>query len=192
MTKSQRAITARKEHTMKRKGTCMVAGMMWLVLLLGITAAPGLAQQPAQPGQTASEPPAAETVEQEVQLTRTAIQIERQALVTQAMDLTPLEMEGFWPVYRDYRLDMTKVGDKLVALIVDYAASYEDLSDAVADKLLTDFVSFEKQRAAVKAKYAPKFKKVLPAKKVVRFYQVENKLDMILLREISQHIPLAR
>ena len=30
---------------------------------------------------------------------------ERQALVTSAMDLTPSEMQRFWPLYQQYRLE---------------------------------------------------------------------------------------
>ena len=57
---------------------------------------------------------------------------------------------------------------------------------------MTDFVKVEQARASLKAKYLPKFKKVLPAKKVARFYQVENKLDILILAEMAEQIPLAR
>jgi hypothetical protein len=84
------------------------------------------------------------------------------------------------------------VGDRIVALILTYADSYENLTDEVADTLVSEFVSIEKERARLKAKYLPKFKKVLPARKVARFYQVENKLDIVVLAEMAQEIPLAR
>ncbi len=157
------------------------------VLLLGLSQG-ALAQQPAQPQADEARAQALE----DIQLTRTAIQVERQALVTKAMDLTPEEMQGFWPLYRQYRLEAAKVGDRIVALIATYADNYEQLTDPVADKLLTEFVSIEKERAHLKAKYLPKFKKVLPARKVARFYQLENKLDITILAEMAEQIPLAR
>jgi hypothetical protein len=129
---------------------------------------------------------------EEIQLTRVAIQAERQALVTQAMDLTPAEMETFWPLYREYRLEAVKLGDRIVALLLRYAAAYDDLTDATASKLVTDMVKIEQARANLKAKYLPKFTKVLPAKKVARFYQVENKLDVAILNEMAENVPLAR
>jgi len=156
---------------------------------LGVLPWIALAQQPPAPPSAAEAK--AEAME-EIQLTRVAIQAERQAIVTQAMDLTPEEMETFWPLYREYRLEAVKIGDRIVALILRYAASYDDLTDATADKLLTDLVKIEQARANLKAKYLPKFKKVLPAKKVVRFYQVENKLDVAILNEMAENIPLAR
>ncbi len=129
---------------------------------------------------------------EEIQLTRAAIQSERQAIVSKAMDLSPEEMQGFWPLYREYRLEAAKVGDRIAALILTYADNYENFTDEVADKLVNEFVSIEKERARLKAKYLPKFKKVLPARKVARFYQVENKLDIAILSEVAQNVPLTR
>ncbi|HSB81337.1 MAG TPA: hypothetical protein VLM91_21360 [Candidatus Methylomirabilis sp.] len=158
------------------------------VLVLGLAPRPAPAQQSAQP--QADE--AKTEVMEEIQLTRGAIQAERQAIVTKAMDLTPEEMQGFWPLYREYRVEAAKVGDRIIALITSYAENYESLTDAAADNLLKEFVGIEKARASLKEKYLPKFKKVLPARKVARFYQLENKLDVTVLNEMAENIPLVR
>jgi hypothetical protein len=158
------------------------------VLVLGLSARQAPSQQPAQPPADQAK---TETME-DIQLTRTLITAERQAIVTKAMDLTPEEMQTFWPLYREYRLDAAKVADRVVALISAYADAYQDLSDAAADKLLVDFVNIEKARARLKEKYLPRFKKVLPARKVARFYQLENKLDITILNEMAQNIPLVK
>jgi hypothetical protein len=141
--------------------------------------------------QPKSQDEKAQAVE-EIQVTREVINNQRQALVTRAMDLTPNEMQRFWPLYRQYRVAASKVGDRIVSLITTYADNYQDLNDKVADKLLTEFVRIEEERARLKAQYLPKFKKVIPVKKVARFYQIENKLDTALLAELTQAIPLAR
>jgi len=160
----------------------------WVLACLGlmvVTTTPWLA--PAQ----APTPAPAEALE-EIQFARGELAVARQALITQAMDLTPAEMEAFWPLYREYRRAAAKIGDRIVALLARYAANYENLTDPTADKLVTDFVKVEQARARLKATYLPKFKKVLPAKKVARFYQVENKLDLLILSEMAEQIPLAR
>jgi hypothetical protein len=161
-------------------GSCLV--------LLGPAPSLAPAQQPGQPqaGEARAE------VLEDILLTRSAIDVERQALVTRGMDLTPDEMQGFWPLYREYRLEAVKVGDRIVALIITYADNYQTLTDDVADRLVTEFVNIEKERARLKAKYLPKFKKVLPPRKVARFYQIENKLDITILAELAQGVPLAR
>jgi hypothetical protein len=171
---------------MRNRGWFLVS--VCCVLVLGLSPRLAPAQQPAQPqaGEAKAE------AMQDIQLTRVLITAERQAIVTQAMDLTPEEMQGFWPLYREYRVEAAKVGDRIVALISAYAEGYEDLTDPVADKLLSEFVSIEKERARLKAKYLPKFKKVIPARKVARFYQLENKLDITILNEMAENIPLIR
>jgi len=148
--------------------------------------------QPALGQEQPKSPDEGARTAEEIRLTREVINNTRQALVTRAMDLTPGEMQRFWPLYREYRLAALKVGDRIVTLITTYADNYQNLTDKDADKLLTEFVRIEEERARLKAQYLPKFKKVLPPKKVVRFYQIENKLDTALLAEVGQAIPLAR
>ncbi len=158
------------------------------LLLLGMTVQIAPAQQPAPPP---AEDAKANAME-EIRLTREGIALVRQTLITEGMDLTPEEMQTFWPLYRDYRSEAIKLADRIVGLITRYADNYDQLTDEVADRLLTDFVSIEQARARLKAKYLPKFKKVLPARKVARFYQLENKLDIAILAEVAEYIPLAR
>jgi hypothetical protein len=169
---------------MRAKRRVVLMGGCLLIAALGMQ--PALSQeQPKSPDEKAQ-------VTEEIRLTREKINNERQALVTRGMDLTPGEMQRFWPLYREYRLAASKVGDRIVTLITTYADNYQNLTDTVANKLLSEFVRVEAERARLKAQYLPKFKKVLPPRKVVRFYQIENKLDTALLADMAEAIPLAR
>jgi hypothetical protein len=161
-------------------GVCLV--------LLGLTGEVALAQQPTP---APAEGAKAQAVE-EIRLTRIGLAVVRQTLITDGMDLTPDEMQTFWPLYREYRLEAIALGDRIVDLIIRYADNHDQLTDEVADKLLADFVSIEQARAELKAKYLPKFKQVLPARKVMRFFQLENKLDTQILAEVAEQVPLAR
>jgi len=102
---------------------------------------------------------------EEIRLTRVVIQAGRQAIVTEAMDLTPAEMETFWPLYREYRLEAAKVGDRVVALIERYAANYDTMTEEAANKLLSDFVKIERARADLKAKFLPRFRRCSPPRR---------------------------
>jgi Spy/CpxP family protein refolding chaperone len=174
----------RKEGDMRTKRRGFLTGCCLLVAALGLQ--PALGQE--QPQKPTGESQTAE----DIHLTREMINNERQALVTKGMDLTPSEMQRFWPLYRQYRSETKKVGDRIVVLLTTYADNYPNMTDKVADKLLTEFVSIEQERARLKARYLPKFKKVLPPKKVARFYQIENKLDTTILAELAQVVPLTR
>jgi Spy/CpxP family protein refolding chaperone len=169
---------------MRTKRGVLLTGCCLLVVALGL--------QPARGQEQPQKPTEESQTTEDIRLTRLQINNERQALVTRGMDLTPGEMQHFWPLYRQYRSETMKVGDRIVALITTYADNYQTMSDKVADKLLTEFVSIEQERARLKANYLPKFKKVLPPKKVARFYQIENKLDTAILAEVAQAVPLTR
>lgn len=169
--------------------TMTAATIMIGLLSVTLGSRPSHAQTPTSPPAGESASPSTD-VTSEIELTRAAIQVRRQALVTAAMDLGAQESESFWPLYRDYRLDMAKVNDRYVKLLVSYLGSYDSLSDEAASRLVNEYLGIERDRNEVKAAYVPRFARVMPAKKVARFFQVDNKLDAIINGELAQMIPL--
>lgn len=168
---------------------------------LTMACAVGLLSWAAWPaGAQTSTPPAPQEqkadeqgdITSEAEMTRAAIQLRRQALVTAAMDLEGKEPEAFWPLYREYRTEMAKVGDRFVKLLTTYLESYDRLTDDAANKMMDEYISIERAKHAVKSKYRGRFSKVLPARKVVRFFQIDNKMDAVISAELAQTIPLAR
>jgi hypothetical protein len=172
-------------------GHASVAALATLLAVACAQKAPAPEAASTGPSTNASELLVTEILD-EVALTRAAIQARRQVIVTSAMDLTAPEAQAFWPVYRDYRSAMTRVDDRLVELIMLYAANYDSLSDELAKKLLVDYMDVERGRLDVKSQYVPRFESVLPARKVTRFFQVDNKLDKKLQAELAAEIPLTR
>jgi hypothetical protein len=172
--------------------------MIMLSIALGLAvsvAGWATAQQPAAPAQPgASAAPAAdqEDLTSDLALTRASIQLRRQAIVTSVMDLAPKEAEAFWPLYREYRMEMAKVGDRVSKLLVDYAGQYDTLTDEQASKIMKEWLGIEKAKTSVKDKYVSRFKKILPARKVMRFFQADNKLDAVLNAQLASIVPLAR
>jgi len=151
------------------------------------------AQQPAAPAQPgASTPDTDDDLTSDIALTRASIQLRRQAIITSVMDLTPTESQAFWPLYREYRIDMAKVGDRVSKLLVDYTGQYDTLTDDQAKKIMKEWLSIENAKTSVKSKYVSRFQKILPARKVMRFFQADNKLDAVLNSQLASIVPLAR
>ena len=150
-------------------------------------------QQPAAPAQPgASTPETDEDIASDLALTRASIQLRRQAIITSVMDLSPAESQTFWPLYREYRIAMAKVGDRVQKLLVDYSGQYDTLTDDQAKKIMQEWLSIEKAKMDVKSKYISRFQKILPARKVMRFFQADNKLDAVLNAQLASVVPLAR
>ncbi|PYM98114.1 MAG: hypothetical protein DME08_08535, partial [Candidatus Rokuibacteriota bacterium] len=61
-----------------------------------------------------------------------------------------------------------------------------------ATKLLADYLALERAHVALLSSYVPRFEKVLPAKKVARLYQIENKMRALVNYELAKQIPLVK
>jgi len=174
---------------------------MRLMIVLGIAFYALTPRGGAALAQTAAPQPAPEMktddllqgdITSDIELTRASIQVRRQALVTAAMDLAPKDADVFWPLYREYREEMAKVNDRFVRLLVGYLENYDSLTDEAARKMLDEYLSIDRARNGVKSTFVPRFGKVIPAKQVARFFQIDNKLDAVINAELATLIPLAR
>jgi len=139
--------------------------------------------------QRAAPPPAGEASKASLDVLLDAIRSNRKALVAVNLSLTDAEAARFWPVYERYQKEIDALGDRQVALIQDYTASYRDLSDEKATKLVADYLAVEADRVAARRAYLPEFAKILPGRKVARFYQIENKVDAVIRYDLAAAIP---
>jgi hypothetical protein len=126
------------------------------------------------------------------ELLRSDVRAQKVAIITEVMDFTDEEAAAFWPIYRDYDLEMSKLGDERVALIADYARNYDALTDDMADKLATRAMDLETRRNAAKAKAYDRVKKALSPKRALQFLQVEQQLLQIIDLQISASLPIAK
>ena len=108
------------------------------------------------------------------------------------MQLSESEAKAFWPVYESYQKDLARVNERIGKVIQDYAASYETMTDEAAAKLVAEAVAVEVDRTKLMQAYLPRFQKTLPAKKVARYYQLENKIRAVLNYELASNIPLVK
>ncbi len=126
----------------------------------------------------------------EIAVGRAGLQSDRQAIVAANLPMTDAQAKVFWPMFRDYRGQVARIGDRIEELILAYAKNYDTLTDEQAKSMLDEFLAIQKDDIKIKAEWAPKFGKVLPPKSVTRFYQIENKLDAILRFQAAGQIPL--
>jgi hypothetical protein len=125
-------------------------------------------------------------------LTRATIAVRRQEIVAASLQLGEAEGGAFWPLYREYRAAVEKVGAREADLLTEYAAEYGSLSDERARRLLDAVTTAEADRIKLKQQYVKRFAKVLPGVELARFFQVESKLDAVIRMELAAGIPLAR
>jgi hypothetical protein len=126
------------------------------------------------------------------ELLRTDVRAEKVAILTEVMGFTEAEDAAFWPVYREYDAEMTKLGDERVALIAEYAKTYEQMNDVTADGLATKALDLARRRQAVEAKYYERVKAVLKPRQALRYLQVEHQLLLLIDLQIAASLPIAK
>jgi hypothetical protein len=127
-----------------------------------------------------------------VELLRSDVRFERVAIITEMMQFTEAEDEKFWPVYREYETALSKLNDDRLALIKEYAAAYQNITDEVADRLARGALDLEARRHALKVQYYDRFKTVLSPKTAARFLQVENQILLIIDLQIASSLPVVQ
>jgi hypothetical protein len=128
--------------------------------------------------------------ETDIKLLREDIRSERKRLVAANMPLTDMEATKFWPIYDQYAAEVSKLGDTRVALIKEYAQSYDTMTDAQANDLMSRSAAIDQQFSALLLKYVPIFERVISAKKTAKWYQIDRRLDLLINLELAASIPM--
>ena len=118
------------------------------------------------------------------------IRADKKLLVAENMQLTEAEAKAFWPVYGQYQEELFLLRVRTAKLLKDYADAYEKMNNDTAKRLLDEYMTIESLGLKLRQTYLPKFRKVLPEVKVVRYYQIENKIQAALIYEAAANIPL--
>lgn len=126
------------------------------------------------------------------ELLRSDVRAQKVAIITEVMNFTEAEDKAFWPIYREYDLEMAKLGDERVVMIAEYARNYSNLTDAMADKLAGQALDLEARRQALKAKYFDRLKTALSPRTALRFLQVEHQLLLLIDLQISAALPIVK
>jgi uncharacterized FlgJ-related protein len=139
-----------------------------------------------------AQAPAAKTSDDDklIELVRKDVRAGKADIIAKTMNFDAAQAAAFWPVYKAYEAERQALGNERLGVIQDLAEHFETLNDAKAKGLLDRSLAIEEKRVALEKRYAGEFLKVLPAKTVARFFQVESRLNNLINLELSSQIPL--
>jgi hypothetical protein len=120
------------------------------------------------------------------------ISADKKLFIAANMQLTETEAKAFWPLYDQYQNELFLLRSRTIMMINDYAAAYENMDDATAQKLLDEYMELEGLRLKLRQTYVPKFRDILSNIKVLRYIQIENKINAALTYEFAAKIPLIK
>ena len=151
-------------------------GMVLVIALIGLAGYAGAEDKPAD----------------NMDLVQEKIHTDKKLFIATNMEISESEAKTFWPVYEAYQAKLKTLRDREIKLIEAFVAAYETMSDDVAKNLLNDSLSISSDHQNLNQSFLPKFRKVLPDKKVARYYQLESKINAVVEYEIATRIPLVQ
>jgi pyruvate-formate lyase-activating enzyme len=132
-------------------------------------------------------PSFADDLDEYIRLLKTDLKANARDYVSKGMvTFTDEEAKRFWPIYESYMAERGKFLDARLALILDYADNFDKMTDAKAQEMLNRRIEQLKLRNQLDEKFRPQFATALSPRRLVRFYQIQQELEvMIELRAIS-------
>jgi hypothetical protein len=128
----------------------------------------------------------------DIKLIRQDVQSAKEGIIKDTMQFTDAEGTAFWPVYKLYAADQKAIADKRLAIIMDYAKKYDTLSNDDAKGLTQRMFQVDDDTQALRKKYFSKFETAIGAKRAAMFYQVDNRLTLIVNMQLASVIPLVQ
>jgi hypothetical protein len=106
------------------------------------------------------------------------------------MELNDQQSAIFWPIYREYQAEQTKLTADKLALVADYSQNFSNMTEERADQLAQRIMQLDEKRMALREKYYATMKKALSSTIAVRFFQVEHQLQLIVDLQIAANLPI--
>ena len=117
---------------------------------------------------------------------------QKKLVVLENLTLSDEESAKFWPLFRDFQEGSYDLEEKQIDMILFYMKNHKSLTDEQASALINlYFLTADNRRKLLRDfAFALEFEKVLPAKKIFRFLQVQQNIEAIEQNEISKKVPV--
>jgi hypothetical protein len=125
--------------------------------------------------------------------TQALVAKEFRQILREEMMFTDAESKDFWPLYERYSAEKRVINEPYFAALIEYVDRYYngDLTDAQAERLMNTYFDVQQAILAKRQEYVSKFGKIMSRIKVMRFFQLENKVQAEVNAALAVTIPLA-
>jgi len=123
---------------------------------------------------------------------RQAVQADKRGLVERNMQLTPEEAKKFWPIYDVYQENLEPIVRRQNRAVMDYINAESSMTDANAKRIAKEFLDADADEQKLRERQFKKLLAALPARKAVRYLQIENKIRTLNRYDLAERIPLVR
>jgi len=169
---------------------CGFAAAALLICSTGALAQSTPATSAAPAASAASTGNSKQNLAEDIKLLRKDVRAEKQKIMGAAMGLDDAQSKKFWPIYKDYDRQLTKLNDVRLGNITAFAQNYSNMTDNKADEIVNGAISYRKKRIDLLASTYDKVRAALGAPLAARFLQVEDTLNTLIDLQIQSNLPL--
>jgi len=130
--------------------------------------------------------------EYSLELMRQDIKTQKVELMTGSLPLTEKQADVFWPIYREYDHELSKLADRRLAVVKEVFAKYDTMDDKTAERLVKESFSIAQDRNNLLEKYYKKVSKAIGVTTAARFLQVENQMLTLFDAQVMDEVPLIK
>jgi len=112
---------------------------------------------------------------------RERIESKKIAFLSDKLELTPEEAQGFWPVYNEFHKSMREARPHM-------RGERSEIDDVSASTMLDDMIINEQKAIDLKKEYVEKFKKIIGPKKTLLLLRYDRKFKEDMIRNIKDRI----
>jgi hypothetical protein len=127
-----------------------------------------------------------------IELLRSDVKTQKKFLVSQTMKFSEEDASIFWPIYKEYEIELDKLGDKRIANIRDFANNYEKMTNQLADKIIDQAFNYQEERLKLKKNMYDKLKNKFNPTTAAKFIQLEHQIQLIVDLKINAELPLIK
>ena len=96
----------------------------------------------------------------------------------------------FWAVYQKYSDELKEINDERFSMLHSYAQNYRSMSNDDALIFMRRWLEVDEKSVQLRSKYLPLVKDVLPGKKAATFFQLDERISMMIDLEFASQLPL--
>jgi hypothetical protein len=125
----------------------------------------------------------------EIAIIQSAYGMDKRAIVTEQMKLTPNEAEAFWPIYEQYEVARKEYGKTRIKNIMEYAKNYQSLSNEKATELINASYSNQMNIMKLQQKTFKQLSKAITPARAAQFTQIEMYLENAIKAKLGDEMP---
>jgi hypothetical protein len=127
---------------------------------------------------------------QELQLMRHDLRKQKQKLIGENLPMTESEAIKFWAVYEKYSNELNEVNGEKLTMIHAYSQNWRSMSNDDALIFMRRWLELDEKAIQLRSKYLPLVKDALPGKKAATFFQLDERISMMINLEFTSQLPL--